>query len=77
MNANWTPFADGALQFIVAHNEALRTLEFGRDKNSVASLRWNLARGSYFDVSYQRTTSEFVFQTNESRVLSFTVRLFV
>jgi hypothetical protein len=77
VNANWTPFADGALQFIVAHNEALRTLEFGRDKNSVASLRWNLARGSYFDVSYQRTTSEFVFQTNESRVLSFTVRLFV
>lgn len=77
VNANWTPFAGGAVQFIVAHNENLRAIEFGTDKNSVAAMRWNLPRGSYFDLSYQKTTSEFVFQTIETRVFSFTIRLFV
>jgi hypothetical protein len=77
VSANWTPFPEGALQFIVAHNEGLRALEFGREKNSVAAVRWNLPRGSYFDLSYQKNMSEFIFQTTESRVFSLTVRLFV
>jgi hypothetical protein len=77
VSAAWAPFAGGALQLIVAHNEGIRAIEFGRDKNSVAAVRWNLPRGSYFDVSYQKTTSEFVFQTIESRVFSVTVRLYV
>jgi hypothetical protein len=75
--ANWAPFPDGALQFTFAYNDALRPLEFGRDRSTVASVRWNLSRRSYIDVSYQRTRSEFVFQTNESRVFSTSLRLFL
>jgi hypothetical protein len=75
--ANWSPFPDGALQFMFAYNDALRPLEFGRDRSTLASVRWNLSRRSFIDVSYQRTTSEFVFQTNESRVFSTSLRLFL
>jgi hypothetical protein len=75
--ANWTPFPDGALQFVFAHNEALRDVEFGKDRSTVGLVRWNLSRRSYADVSYQRTRSEFVFQATETKVLSFTLRLFV
>ncbi len=75
--ASWSPFPDGALQFTFAYNNALRPLEFGRDRNTLASVRWNLSRRSYIDVSYQRTRSEFVFQTNESRVFSTSLRLFL
>ncbi len=75
--ANWSPFPDGALQFVFAYNNALRSLEFGRDRTTLASVRWNLSRRSYIDVSYQKTKSEFVFQTNESRVFSTSLRLFL
>jgi hypothetical protein len=75
--ANWVPFPDGALQFVFAYNDALRPLEFGRDRSTLASVRWNLSRRSYIDVSYQRIRSEFVFQTNQSRVFSTSLRLFL
>jgi hypothetical protein len=74
--ANWTPFPDGALQFVFAYNDALRDIEFGTDRSAVGSVRWNLSRRSYIDVSYQRTNSEFVFETTETRVFSVGVRLF-
>ncbi len=77
LSANWAPFPDGALQFVFAYNDALRPLEFGRDRATLASVRWNLSRRSYIDVSYQRTRSDFVFQTNESRVFSTNLRLFL
>ena len=77
IGANWAPFPDGQLQFIFAHNEALRALEFGKQRSTVGTVRWNLSRRSYLDVTYQRTKSEFVIQTDESRVFSISVRFFV
>lgn len=76
IGANWAPFPDGKLQVIFASNEAVRALEFGRDRSTLGAVRWNISRRSYIDVSYQRTRSEFVVQTTESRVFSVTVRLF-
>jgi hypothetical protein len=77
IGANWSPFPDGQLQFIFAHNEALRALEFGKERSTVGTVRWNFSRRSYLDATYQRTRSEFVIQTNETRVFSISVRLFV
>jgi hypothetical protein len=77
IGANWAPFPDGQLQFIFAHNEALRALEFGKERSTVGTVRWNFSRRSYFDVTYQRTKSQFVIQTDESRVFSISVRFFV
>jgi hypothetical protein len=75
--ANWSPFPDGALQFVFARNEALRALEFGKDGSTLGAVRWNVSRRSYVDVSYQRTRSEFVHLTTESRVFGLSLRLFV
>lgn len=77
LSASWSPFPDGALQLMFAYNDALRPLEFGRDRSTLASVRWNLSRRSYIDVTYQRTSSAFVLQTNESRVFSTSLRLFL
>jgi hypothetical protein len=76
VGVNWAPFPDGTLQLIFASNEALRALEFGKDRSTLGAVRWNISRRSYIDVSYQRTRSEFVFQTTESRIFSVSVRLF-
>jgi hypothetical protein len=76
IGVNWAPFPDGSLQFIFAYNEELRPLAYGRDRSTLGSIRWNLSRRSYLDVTYQRTRSEIVFQTTESRIFSVSVRLF-
>ena len=54
IGANWAPFPDGSLQFIVAYNEALRALEFGTERIFRPGVRWTFSRQSYVDVSYQR-----------------------
>lgn len=77
ISASWAPFPDGTLQFIFASNEAVRDLEFGRDRNTLGAVRWNLSRQSYVDVSYQRTRTEFVNLKTESKILSARVRLFL
>ena len=77
VGANWAPFPDGTLQLIFAYNEALRPLQFGKDRSTLGSVRWNISRRSYVDVTYQKTRSEFVTQTTKSRIFSVSVRLFV
>ncbi len=76
VGANWAPFPDGALQFVFAHNEALRALEFGQDRSTLGVVRWNISRRSYIDVSWQKTKSEFVFQATETRMFTVSVRLY-
>ncbi len=77
LSANWSPFPDGALQFLFAYNDALRPLVYGKDRNTQATVRWNLTRRSYIDVTYQKTRNEIVFQTTDSRVFSTSLRLFL
>ncbi len=76
VSANWSPFPDGTLQFIFASNDYVRDIEFGNDRSTLGAVRWNWSRRSFIDVSYQRTRSEFVFQTTESKIFNTTVRLF-
>jgi len=76
IGANWVPFPDGSLQFLFAYNEALRALEFGKEKTIRPGVRWNLSRRSYLDVTYQIITSEIVFQKTESNILSSSLKLF-
>jgi hypothetical protein len=77
ISASWAPFPDGTLQFIFASNEAVRALEFGRERSTLGAVRWNLSRQSYVDVSYQRTRTEFVDLKTEAAILSARVRLFL
>jgi hypothetical protein len=74
---NWAPFPDGALQFVFAYNNALRPLEFGSERDTVAGIRWNLSRRSYIDVSYQVVRSEWTTQTTKGKTFSTGLRLFL
>lgn len=76
-NVSWAPFPDGTLQIIFAYNESLRALEFGRDKNTLGAVRWNISRKNYIDVSYQRTKSANELLVTESKIFSVHVRLFL
>ena len=73
---NWAPLPDGTLQFVFISNESLRPLDLGRESHTVGAVRWNVSRQSYIDVSYQRTKTEYDFQTIETRVFSVGVRLY-
>jgi hypothetical protein len=75
-SANWSPFQDGALQFLFGYNEALRDLVFGTERNTLGGIRWNMTRRSYVDVAYQLLRSESVFVLTEGKILSATVKLF-
>lgn len=74
--ANWTPFRDGTLQFVFAYNENLRSREFGKERALRPSIRWHVSRGSYIDVAYQRTRTEFIFQKTETKGLTVDLKLF-
>ena len=74
---DWAPFRDGALQFRVAYNEAIRPLEFGSERIFQTGLRWNLSRQSYLDVTYLRIESEFTVERTKSKVLSVNLKVFL
>lgn len=77
IGANWAPFPDGSLQFIVAYNEALRAIQFGKERNFQSTVRWKFSRQSYLDFSYQRIKGAFLLQTTESRILGINLKLFL
>jgi hypothetical protein len=52
---NWSPFQDGALQFNFSYNELINSSDNGKERTIVPSLRWNITKRSYLDVSYQIT----------------------
>jgi hypothetical protein len=76
IGANWTPFPDGTLQFFFAYNETVRSLDYGKERALRPGVRWRVSRGSYIDIAYQRTRTEFVFQKTETRGLTVDVKLF-
>ncbi len=76
IDVNWAPFPDGTLQLVFAYRNDLRPLELGNERNIVGSIRWNVSRRSYIEVTYQNTLSEYVFQTIASKSLYCTSRLF-
>ena len=77
IGANWSPFPDGTLQFLVAYSEALRPLEFGTERSFQPAVRWRFSRQSYVEVSYQRLRSEFILQTTESKIFSVNLKWFL
>lgn len=76
LGANWSPFPDGTLQFIVSYNEALRPVAFGSERNFRPGVRWTFRRQSYVDVTYQRINSELGFERIDSKIFSVDLKLF-
>jgi hypothetical protein len=72
---NWSPFADGNLQFNIAYNEGTNSQNDGRDRLFIPSLRWNISRLSSLDLAYQLLKSESTAGETETRGVTATVRI--
>ncbi len=73
---NWSPFPDGALQFNIAYNEDYNTQEHLKERIFLPSIRYNLSKRSYIDVSYQLIHSKSDIQKTDSNLFSTNVKIF-
>jgi len=73
---NWSPFPDGALQFNIAYNENYRTEDHLVERIFQPTIRYNLSKRSYIDVSYQLIRSRSDIQKVDSDLLSTSLKIF-
>jgi hypothetical protein len=73
---NWSPFPDGAIQFNFAYNENLRSEGNEKERILTPSIRWNITKRSYLDVSYQITRSKSDLQEINSKFLGTNLKIF-
>jgi len=67
---NWSPFREGTLQMIFAYNEVIRPDDDGYDRLFSPSLRWEVRRGTFLDLTYSRIQSKSNIQESETRIYS-------
>ncbi|MBZ0154870.1 MAG: hypothetical protein K8I29_01475 [Alphaproteobacteria bacterium] len=63
----WAPFPDGALQFNFFYNESLKSENNGKDTSISPTLRWNISKSIFLNLSYQIVKSESSTQMSRSR----------
>jgi hypothetical protein len=73
---NWSPFPDGALQFYIAYNENYRTEDHLVERIFQPTIRYNLSKRSYIDLTYQLTRSKSDIEKRDSNLLSTSVKIF-
>jgi hypothetical protein len=73
---NWAPFPDGALQLSFIFDEELRSEDNGLNRIIAPTLRWNMTKRSYVDLTYQIIKSESNQQETDSKVISTNVKIF-
>jgi hypothetical protein len=73
---NWSPFPDGALQFIFSYDEALRSEDNSKSRTIAPSVRWKISKGSYFDLSFQSIKGRSDTSKSDQKVLSTSLKIF-
>jgi hypothetical protein len=73
---NWSPFPDGALQFIVNYNENYRTEDHLVERIFFPSIRYNLSKKSYVEVSYQFVRSRSDIEKIDSNLISTSLKFY-
>jgi len=73
---NWSPFPDGALQFNIAYNENYRTEDHLTERIFVPSIRYNLSKRSYIQLSYQLIRSKSDIQKINSDLISTNLKIY-
>jgi hypothetical protein len=73
---NWSPFPDGALQFNFSYNENYRTEDHLVERIFLPTIRYNLSKRSYIDLSYQLIRSRSDIQKIKSDLLSTSLKIF-
>ena len=74
-SASWTPFPDGKLHLGFLYSETLRSETDGRDRTINPNLRLDIARGSFFSLAYQNTSSRSNLQSSDSDIISGDLRI--
>jgi hypothetical protein len=73
---NWSPFPDGALQFIIAYNENFRSEESLKERIFTPSVRYKLSSRSYVELTYQNLSSDSKIEKRESNLVSTNVKIY-
>jgi hypothetical protein len=73
---NWSPFQDGTLQFNFAYDENLRSEDHLKERMLTPSIRWNITRRSYVDISYQITRIKSDLQETDSKFFGTNLKIF-
>lgn len=66
---SWSPFPYGTLRFSVFYNEYFQSDLHSLTRTGGPSLRWNIARRTYLNVTYERTSNDSDLQTLDRNVL--------
>lgn len=72
--ANWSPFPDGSLHFSLSYNESLSS-DKEKIRQTSPSMRWNISRQTFLDVSSQFLSSKSESQKSDSAVSSAVLRM--
>lgn len=73
---NWVPFPDGALHFNFVYNEEIRSEDNGLNRIITPSLRWDITKRSFVDLTYQIIKSETNTQKTDTKVISSNLNIF-
>lgn len=75
--ATWSPFQNGALQFNFSYNESLNSEDNGKDRRFTPSIRWNVSRGAYLDISYTISKSTSASQALDMKTFYTTFKMLI
>lgn len=67
---SWSPFPDGTLHLGFNYNETIRLENSEKDRTVTPSLRWNVTRGSYLELTYQDLSNDSPTQKTTNRISS-------
>ena len=73
---NWSPFPDGALRFSIAYNENYNTIDHQKERIFTPSIRYDITKKSYINVSYNMVRSRSDTQKLDSNFFSVTLKMF-
>jgi len=74
---NWTPFPEGTLQFNFNYNENILSENNQKSRLITPSVRWNITRRSYLDLSYQYIHTSSKSEKSDSNGFSASLKIFL
>ena len=74
---NWSPFPEGTLQFNFSYNESILSENNQKNRLITPSVRWNITRRSYLDLSYQYIHTSSKLEKSDSNGFSANLKIFL
>lgn len=72
---NWAPFPDGDIQFNFSFTESLDSEESMKTRAVGPSIRWNILRNAYWEISYLVLSSSSDINTTESKIFNSNLKM--